>query len=38
MSWFPGPEESENGARTVPHLTLRSNTHGKSIMIDPQRA
>jgi hypothetical protein len=38
MSWFPQPERSENSQRTVPHLTGRSNTHGKSIMIDPQLA
>jgi hypothetical protein len=38
MSWFPGPEGSENSSRTVPHLTWRSNTHGKSIMIDPSWA
>ena len=38
MSWFPGTcrksMEKENSQRTVPYLTVRGNTHGKSIMID----
>jgi hypothetical protein len=35
MSWFPELESNGNSRRTLPHLMLRSNRHGESIMIDP---
>jgi hypothetical protein len=38
MSWFPELEGAGNNRRTLPHLMLRSNHHGESIMIDPLAA